>query len=329
MIRGRGSNPRISNVTRPHDPGSGGVVRLHPGSSDGRKQDVYWKLAMDRYGKPVLSPNIGLDMPESGCSVRKQSFGGSVTEAQASRNVTRPSHVGGGRVGQPRQTPVRGDGVTCPDPTRVNRGSSVVTEATTVANTLATTVPAGYHIPSLVPVDDNWHEVLTKHRIGKLWRTQVSSTAVSELDDFDTHSTCKTVVVDRHSDPGYAVRPDSGPAKVLAVGGPSSDSTTDSKVRCLNCHTKRRNYGTVRSSGHIRKPLSRRSQPIVKRSAPIVHQRIPSEDMEPMHYQWILRNSITNTDRPVPYNYLDIPDQNLPSVLLNLAEEARKVVVIN
>ena len=67
----------------------------------------------------------------------------------------------------------------------------------------------------------------------------------------------------------------------------------------------------------------------MKRSAPIVNQMIPSEVMEPMHYQWILRESITNTDRPVPCNYLEIPDQKLPRVLLHLAEEAREVVVIN
>ena len=76
-----------------------------------------------------------------------------------------------------------------------------------------------------------------------------------------------------------------------------SDKTNDSHVRCLNCHKKKRTYGTVRSSGHVRKPLSGRWPPIVKRSAPIVNQMIPSEVMEPMHYQWILRESSTNTAR--------------------------------
>ena len=102
------------------------------------------------------------------------------------------------------------------------------------------------------------------------------------------------------------------------------------------CHKKKRKYGTVRSSGHVRKPLSGRlrplsgrSPPIVKRSPPIVNQTLPSEVMEPMHYQWILRESITNTDRTVPCNYLEIPDQKLPRMFLHLAEEAREVVVIN
>ena len=340
MIRGKGSNPRISNVTRPHDPGGGGRggggVRNHPGSSDDRRHDVRWKLIMDRYGKPVLSPNYGPDMPDSGCSVRKESLDKSVTEAHTSRYGTRLNHVGRSRIRKPRQPPVRGVGVTCPDPTRENRGRSFVAGATTVANTMDNTGPARYNTPNNVSVDGDWHRVMTKNRYVKPMGTQDYRTVVSEMDDFETYRTKQTVVADRCTDPVYTVRPDGGPAEVLAAGGLKSDNTKDSHVRCLNCHKKKRKYGTVRSSGHVRKPLSERlrplsgrSPPIVNRSPPIVTQIIPSEVMEPMHYQWILRESITNTDRTVPCNYLEIPDQKLPKAFLHLAEEAREVVVIN
>ena len=50
------------------------------------------------------------------------------------------------------------------------------------------------------------------------------------------------------------------------------------------------------NGGDLRKPLS-------GRSPPIVNKMIPSEVMEPMHYQWILRESVTKTDRTVPSNY--------------------------
>ena len=56
---------------------------------------------------------------------------------------------------------------------------------------------------------------------------------------------------------------------------------------------------------------------------------IPSAVMEPMHYQWILRESVTKTDRTVSSNYLETPDQKIPKLFLHLAEEARKVVVVN
>ena len=117
-------------------------------------------------------------------------------------------------------------------------------------------------------------------------------------------------------------------------GGLQSDNTMDSHDRCLNCHKRKKQYGTVWSSGHVRKPLSERLRPlsgrspsIVNRSPPIVTQRIPPEVMEPIHHEWILRKSVTNTDMTVPCHYLEIPDQILPNAFLHLAEEARAVVV--
>ena len=301
----------------------------HPGSSDERRHDVCWKFIMDRYGKPVLSPKYGPDMPDSGCSVRNHSLKKTVPEAHTSRSETRLNHVGSSRFRQPRQPPVRGVGVTCPDPTRENRGRSLVAEATTVTNTMDNTVPAGYNTPNNVSIDGDWHRVMTKNRYAKPMGTQDYRTVVSEMDDFETYRTNQTVVADRCADPVYTVRPDGGTVKVLAAGGLRSDITTDSHVRCLNWHNKKRKYRTMRSSGHVRKPLSGRLRPLSGRSPPIVKQMIPSEVMETMHYQCILRESITKTDRTVPCNYLEIPDQKLPSVFLHLAEEAREVVVIN
>ena len=105
--------------------------------------------------------------------------------------------------------------------------------------------------------------------------------------------------------------------------------------RCLNCHKRKKRYRTGRSSGHVRKPLSARLRPlsgwspqIVNCSAPIVTPRIPLEVREPMHYEWIGRKSDTNADMTVPCNYLEIPDQMLPDAFLQLAEEAREVVML-
>ena len=81
MIRGRGptrGSAMLLDHTIPEE--GGGGVRHHPGSSDERRHDACWTLIMDRYGKPVLSPNYGPEMPDSGCSVRKQSLDRSVTE---------------------------------------------------------------------------------------------------------------------------------------------------------------------------------------------------------------------------------------------------------
>ena len=203
-------------------------------------------------------------------------------------------------------------------------------EATTVTNTMDSTIPARYNMPlNNVSIDGAWHRVMTKNRYVKPMETQDSRTVVSEMDDFETHRAKQTVVTDRCTDPVTTVRPDGGPARAVVAGGLRSDNTNDSHVRCLSCHKKKRKYGTVRISGHVRKPLSGRLRPLSGRSPPIVKQMIPSEVMEPMHYQWILRESITKTDRTVPCNYLEIPDQKIPKVFLHLAEKAREVVVIN
>ena len=155
---------------------------------------------------------------------------------------------------------------------------------------------------------------------------------VSEMDDFETYGTTQRVLAD---DPVCAIKPDGDPAELLAEGGLQSDNEMDSHVRCLNCHNRKRQYGTMWNSGHVRKPLSKRlrlwsgrSPTIVNRSPLIVTQRIPPEVMETMHHEWILRKSVTNTDMTVPCNYLEIPDPMLPNAFLHLAEEAWEVVLI-
>ena len=312
--------------------GGGGGVRNQPGSSEDRRHDVRWNLIMNRYGKPVLSPNYRPDIPGSGRPVRKESLDRSVTVAHTSRYGTRLDHVGRVRVRQPRRPLVRGVGVTSADSTGANRGRSFVAEGTTVTDTIDNTVPARYNTPNDVSGDGDWHRVVTRNRYVKPMRTQDYRTGVSEMDDFETYGTTQMVVAD---DPVCVIKPDGGPAELLAGVGLQSDNNMDSHVRCLNCHKRKRQYGTVWSSGHVRKPLSERlrpwsgrSPPIVNRSPPIVTQRIPPEVMEPMHHEWILRKSVTNTDMTVPCNYLEIPDPILPNAFLHLAEEAREVVLI-
>ena len=219
MIRGKGSNPRISNDTRPHDPGGGEGVRNLPLSSNDTRNDVRWKLIRDRYGKPVLSPNYRSDIPISGCSVGKESLDKIVTEAHTSCYETRPNPVGRGRSRQPRPAPGRGVGVTGADQPRKTRRNSLVAGATTVTTTMDNTDPAGYNTRNTELADDDWHKVMRKHRYIKSIGKQDYRTVVSEMDNFETPRTKQTVVADQDTSPVTAIRPDSGPAEVLARGG--------------------------------------------------------------------------------------------------------------
>ena len=296
----------------------------HPGPSDGRPPDICWTMIKDRYGKPVLSPNYGADVPDSGCPGREQSLGKIVTDKHTSRNGTRFKHVGRNRFRQPRQPPVRGVGMTCPEQNPVKQRRSPMAEATLDTNAMNSTIPARCNMPlNNVSKDGTWHKVMTKNRYVKPMETQDSRTVVSELDDFEINRAKMTVVADRCTDPVTTVRPDGGPARAVTAGEPRSSDTNVNHDRCLSCHKKKRKFGTVQiTGGDLRKPLS-------GRSPPIVNKMIPSEVMEPMHYQWILRESVTKTDRTVSSNYLETPDQKIPKLFLHLAEEARKVVVVN
>ena len=200
-------------------------------------------------------------------------------------------------------------------------------ESATVTDTTDNTVPARYNTPNDVSGDGDWHRVATRNRYVKLIRTPDYRMGVSELDDFETYGTTQMVVAD---DPVCVIKPNGEPGVGL-----QSDIKMDSHVRCVNCHKRKRQYGTMRKGGHVRKPLSKglrpwsgRSPPIVNRSSPIVTQRIRPEVMEPMHHEWIWRKSVTNTDMTVPCNYLEIPDPILPNAFLRLAEEAREVMLI-
>ena len=71
------------------------------------------------------------------------------------------------------------------------------------------------------------------------------------------------------------------------------------------------------------RPWAGRSPQMLNDSVPHETERIPPVIEEPMHYEWIGRKSGTNADLPVPQNYLETPNQILPSGFLKLAEEAR------
>ena len=335
MIRGKGSNPRISNVNRPHDPGGRGVARNIPLSSKDTRNDISWKLNMNRYGKPVLSPNYQTDIHISGRSVDKKLLDKLVPEAHASRDVTRLNPGGRDWIEQPRPPPVRGVGITDTGQTRKTRRKYVAAGAAAVTNTNTNTIQTGYNTQNNELVNDDWHEVRRKHRFKKSIRNLDYRQIVSKMDNFETPRTDRTVVADQCTSPVEDIRPDGGPTEGLAKGGLQSLEIMEGGDRCVKCHKRKKRYRTGWSSGHVRKLLSARVRPwsgrspqMLKDSVPHVTQRIPPVIIEPMHYEWIGRKSGTNADLPVPQNYLEIPNQILPNAFLQLAEEAREMVVI-
>ena len=289
-------------------------MRDFPLPSKDTRNDISWKLNMNRYGRPVLSPNYQTDIHVSERSVNKKLLDKLVPETHASRDVTRLNTGGRDWIEQPRPPLVRGVGIIDTD----NNPNET-----------------GYNTQNTELVNNDWHEVMRKHRYKKSIRNRDYGQIVSEMDNFEAPRTDRTVMTDRCTSPVEDIRPEGGPTEGLAKGGLQLLETMERGDRCVKRHKSKKRYRTGWRSGHVRKLLSARLRPWAGRSpqmlndlVPHVTERIPPVIVEPMHYEWIGRKSGTNADLPVPQNYLETPNQILPSGFLHLAEEARELGVI-
>ena len=70
-------------------------------------------------------------------------------------------------------------------------------------------------------------------------------------------------------------------------------------------------------------------EPISARVSPVVAETAHTDSMGVMQYQWDDRKSIKTTEMQMPRNNLEIPEPRIPRVFLDLAEEARNVIVEN
>ena len=289
-------------------------MRDFPLPSKDTRNDISWKLNMNRYGRPVLSPNYQTDIHVSERSVNKKLLDKLVPETHASRDVTRLNTGGRDWIEQPRPPLVRGVGIIDTD----NNPNET-----------------GYNTQNTELVNNDWHEVMRKHRYKKSIRNRDYGQIVSEMDNFEAPRTDRTVMTDRCTSPVEDIRPEGGATEGLAKGGLQLLETMERGDRCVKRHKSKKRYRTGWRSGHVRKLLSARLRPWAGRSpqmlndlVPHVTERIPPVIVEPMHYEWIGRKSGTNADLPVPQNYLETPNQILPSGFLHLAKEARELGVI-
>ena len=80
-------------------------MRNFPLPSNDTKNDISWKLKMNRDGRPVLTPNYQTDIHVSGRSVTKKLLDKLVPETHASQDVTRLDTGGRDWIEQPRPPP--------------------------------------------------------------------------------------------------------------------------------------------------------------------------------------------------------------------------------
>ena len=61
----------------------------------------------------------------------------------------------------------------------------------------------------------------------------------------------------------------------------------------------------------------------------VVTEETPADGAGVMQYQWDDRKSVGMTEMLMPRNFLEIPEPMIPGVFLELAEEARNVILVD
>ena len=70
-------------------------------------------------------------------------------------------------------------------------------------------------------------------------------------------------------------------------------------------------------------------EPIPDQAWPEVSEKAPVDGTRVMQYQWNDRESVGMNEMLLPRNYLEIPEPRIPGVFLELAEEARNIILVD
>ena len=109
----------------------------------------------------------------------------------------------------------------------------------------------------------------------------------------------------------------------MAAEGARTGATTNERDRSIDC-IKRSTTGRTLAT-----KCDKFMEPIPDRVWPVVTEKTPVDGTGVMQYQWDDRESVGMTEILMPRNYLEIPEPRLPSVFLELADEARNVILVN
>ena len=110
---------------------------------------------------------------------------------------------------------------------------------------------------------------------------------------------------------------------VVAAEGAGTGGTTNERGRSMDCNKGSTTVRTLPTNcDEFMEPMSGRVSPVMTETA-------PTDGTGVMQYRWDDRESVETTEVLMPRNYLEIPEPRLPRVLLDLAEEARNVILEN
>ena len=103
--------------------------------------------------------------------------------------------------------------------------------------------------------------------------------------------------------------------------GAGTGATANKRDRSMDC-IKRNTMGRkLATKGDM--------EPIPDQAWPVVSEKAPADGTRVMQYQWNDRESVGMTEMLMPRNYLEIPEPRIPGVFLELAEEARNIILVD
>ena len=109
----------------------------------------------------------------------------------------------------------------------------------------------------------------------------------------------------------------------VAAEGAGTGATTNNLDRSMDCIKRNTTGRKLATKGDEYMEL------IPDQAWPVVSEKAPADGTRVMQYQWNDRESVGMTEMLMPRNYLEIPEPRIPGVFLELAEEARNIILVD
>ena len=211
---------------------------------------------------------------------------------------------------KPIQTPYWGAEVTNPD-------------CSTIKQRMKTTAARCPTPQNEMTNNRSWPEDINIVRYEKPVQTSSRGADVTKPDCVTIEQRMKTTAAEACWNLADKVEPSRHQETAVVAVGAGTGGTTNVRGRLIDGNKRSTTVRTLPTNcGEIVKPMSGRVSPVVTETA-------PTDGTGVMQYQWDDRESVETIEVLMPRNYLEIPEPRLPRVLLDLAEEARNVILEN
>ena len=169
----------------------------------------------------------------------------------------------------------------------------------------------------------SWPKDMNKNRYEKPVQTPSRGAEVAKPDCVTIKQRWKTTAAEVCWNLADKAEPSRCQETAVAAEGAGAGGTTNERDRSIDCNKRSTTDRTLPTK------CDEFMEPIPDRVSPVVTETAPADGTGVMQYQWDDRESVEMIEILMPRNYLEIPEPRLPRVFLELAEEARNVILVN